>query len=276
MNFDMNTVWSRAIELVRDNFQLLIVIAGVFLLLPTMATYLLIPDFQNLIDPTADQAALEQQISAMIGPLVSVGVVSMVFQFAGYGAMVALMGDTRPTVGQALGTGFKIVPSVFAVMILFIIAYFIGAMIIALPITLIAGLAGIPALSFIAVIFVLLFVVWLMARMSLSMPALVLGETLNPFTAVTRSFKLTGPKQWSILLFWGVLLAVYVVIALLLTGIFGLVAALIGSGTAAMVVLGIANGAMGMAIGMLICGVSVAMFTQLSGPSTAAIEETFD
>ncbi len=276
MNFDMNTVWSRAIELVRDNFQLLIVIAGVFLLLPTMATYLLIPDFQNLIDPTADQAALEQQISAMIGPLVSVGVVSMVFQFAGYGAMVALMGDTRPTVGQALGTGFKIVPSVFAVMILFIIAYFIGAMIIALPITLIAGLAGIPALSFIAVIFVLIFVIWLMARMSLSMPALVLGETLNPFTAVARSFKLTGPKQWSILLFWGVLLAVYVVIALLLTGIFGLVAALIGSGTAAMVVLGIANGAMGMAIGMLICGVSVAMFTQLSGPSTAAIEETFD
>ena len=36
MQFDMNRTWSQAVALVRANFQLLAVIAGIFLLLPTL------------------------------------------------------------------------------------------------------------------------------------------------------------------------------------------------------------------------------------------------
>ena len=36
MTFDMNRTWNEALSLVRANFQLLAVIAGVFLLLPTV------------------------------------------------------------------------------------------------------------------------------------------------------------------------------------------------------------------------------------------------
>ncbi|WP_416228451.1 hypothetical protein [Qipengyuania sp. ASV99] len=272
----MNTVWSRGIELVRDNFQLLIVIAAMFVLLPTLAIYLLIPDFQMLADPTADQEVVAERMGELVGPLLGVGAVAAVFQFAGYGAMVALMGGDRPTVAQALGTGFKIVPSTLAIMILFAIAYVIGAVIIILPISLLVGVAGAPALGFIGIIPVLIFVVWLMARMSLSMPVLALGGTLNPITAITTSFRLTGPKQWQILLFWGVLFVAFTVISLLFNGIVGVLAALLGTGTLALLIAGLANGLTGMVSGMIICGLAVAMFTQLSGPSVAAIEDTFE
>ena len=103
MNFDMNTCWSRAVELLQSNFQLLLIVAGVFLLLPTLAFYMLIPDMQMLSDPTIDQDILAEKMLEMAGPLMAVGLVSTVFQFAGNAAMVALMGDARPTVGQAIG-----------------------------------------------------------------------------------------------------------------------------------------------------------------------------
>jgi len=276
MNFDMNTVWSRGIELVRDNFQLLIVIAGVFLLLPTMAIYLLVPDMQMFADPTADQDLVAARMAEMLGPLLGGGLLAAIFQFAGYGAMVALMGDDRPTVGQAIGTGFKIVPSTLAILILFMIAYVIGAGLIMLPISLLAGVSGVQALALIGIIPAVIFVVWFMARISMSMPVLVLGGTLNPVKAMIQSFKLTKPKQWSILLFWGVLVAAFTVISLLFNGVFGVIAAVIGTGTAAMLIVGLANGFTSMVSGMLVCGLSVAMFGQLSGPSNAAIEKTFD
>ena len=272
----MNTVWSRGIELVRDNFQLLIVIAGVFLLLPTMAIYLLVPDMQMFADPTADQDLVAARMAEMLGPLLGGGLLAAIFQFAGYGAMVALMGDDRPTVGQAIGTGFKIVPSTLAILILFMIAYVIGAGLIMLPISLLAGVSGVQALALIGIIPAVIFVVWFMARISMSMPVLVLGGTLNPVKAMIQSFKLTKPKQWSILLFWGVLVAAFTVISLLFNGVFGVIAAVIGTGTAAMLIVGLANGFTSMVSGMLVCGLSVAMFGQLSGPSNAAIEKTFD
>lgn len=276
MHFNMNAVWSRGIELVQDNFQLLLVIAAVFLLLPTVAIYLLVPDIAMLMDPTIQPDAMEAIVASMVGQLALAGLFALTFQFAGYGAMVALMGDARPTVGQALGAGMKAVPSLFVVMITFAVVYVLGAMLIMVPISLLVGVAGAPALGIIGVVPVLLFVIWLMARLSMTMPALVLGASLNPFSAMGKSFRITKPKQWPILGFWAVLFAIFMVISLLFNGVVGLVAALLGSGTAAMLILGLANGFTSLIAGMIVCGIAVAMYGQLSGPSTAAIEDTFE
>ena len=139
MNFDMNSCWSRAVELLQSNFQLLIVIAGMFLLLPTMAIYMLVPDFQMLADPTIDRSVVEERIGEIVGPLLLASLFSLLFQFAGQAAMIALMGDDRPTVGQALSSGFKAVPSLFAVMIGFVLLLMIGGLLITVPISLLAG-----------------------------------------------------------------------------------------------------------------------------------------
>lgn len=275
MNFDMNTCWSRTVELIQANFQLLLIVAAVFLLLPNVTLYMLIPDMQTLVDPMADPDVVAAQMEGIIAPLIVGGLFSLAFQLAGYSAMVALMGDNRPTVGQALGTGVKTVPSLLAVALLFFVMYFLGAVAIVVPISLLAGLTGSAALGFIGLLPVVVFVAWLAARVSMAMPVMVLEGTLNPITAITRSFALTKPKQWPIIGFWAVIIIVMIIASLIFTSVFGLIAAVAGTGLVSALILGLASGLTGMVYGMVMCGIAVAMHGQLAGPSVEAIEDTF-
>ncbi|WP_299196688.1 hypothetical protein [uncultured Erythrobacter sp.] len=276
MNFDMNTVWSRGVELVRDNFSLLVVIAGVFLLLPSVVMNMLFPDAAAMSGANADPDIAAQQMFAMLGSLFLWAVPLTLVQFAGYGTMVALIGADRPTVGEALVSGIKATPSMFVIFLLFILAYLIAAIVIMLPFGLIAGVLGAPWLIFVAFIPVLGFIFLLMGRLSVTMPALLFEGSLNPVKAMVRSFQMTATKQWQITLFWAVIFIVYFVISFLITGLIGVIAALISSSTTAALILGLVSGALAMVSGILICALSVAMHSQLSGPSVAAIEETFD
>jgi len=275
MNFDMNSCWSRAVELVQANFQLLLVISAIFLLLPSVALYLFVPNMQMMADPFADQDVIAAQMADMIGPLIGVGLLSTLFQFAGYAAMLALMSDARPTVGQALTTGIKTVPSTLALLIIFFVVYMLGAIVIVLPLSLLAGLTGAAAIGVIAILPIIGFVAWLLARMSMSMPVMVLEGTLNPITALTRSFTLTKPKQWPILGFWAVIIVVFIVVSLIFGGVMTVVASALGTGVASALITGLANGLTSMIVGMIICGVAVAMHGQLSGPNMDEVEDTF-
>jgi hypothetical protein len=275
MNFDMNAVWTRAMELLSGSFSLLLVIAAVFVLLPTVAIYLLIPDFQALADPTADPEAMLAQMSELLVPLLSVSGIATLFQFVGYSAMIAMVGGQRPTVGQAIATGFKTLPSLIVVTIVFIVAYILIALVLIVPVALLAAAASVPALAVIAVLPVLAAVIWIMTRMSLSMPALVLGKTLNPISAIGESVRLTGPKQWTIMIFWVLIVVTFTVISLVISSVTGLLASLAGPGLASMLILGIVNGAVSMVSGIIVCTVAAAMYAQLAGPGQADIEETF-
>ncbi|MEO0698684.1 MAG: hypothetical protein AAFY81_03085, partial [Pseudomonadota bacterium] len=95
-------------------------------------------------------------------------------------------------------------------------------------------------------------------------------------SATLRSYKLTHKRQWSILIFWVVLFALYMVIALLFSGGVGAIAALAGGGTVTALILGITNGVLGMVSGMIMCGLAVAIFQQLSGPDPDEVSSVFD
>ncbi|MGB3712220.1 MAG: hypothetical protein WA985_11070 [Erythrobacter sp.] len=275
MNFNMNATWARAVELIRDNLSLLAVLSGVFLLLPALAIYLLLPDFGIMMTPGVDDAQMEAWLRENAAAVTGLGLFALFMNFTGYGAMIALMGRRRPTVGEAIRQGIRIVPSTIAAMLLTIIVYVIAGIAIVTPITLLATLSGMAGLAIIGVLVAFVLIIWLISRLSLTMPVLVIERTLNPVKALVRSFRLTKPKQWPITLFWVVLFAVYTVISLLVTGLFGVVAALAGTGTAATAIMGLANGAMSMAVGTLICAIAVAMYGQLAGPGAGDLEETF-
>ena len=178
--------------------------------------------------------------------------------------------------GEALAKGFKITPSTLAVFVIFMVLYTISATLVVIPFAIIGSLAGAPGIAGLGVVPILAVVIYLAARMSMSMPVLVLENSLNPISAVMRSFKLTKARQWSILIFWLVLFLCYFVMALLLSSAIGVIAAMAGGGTATALILGITNGLMGMAIGMIICGIAVAMYGQLNGPSDNEITSVFD
>ena len=277
MKFNMDQAWSRAIDLVKDSFQLLLVIAAVFLLLPSIGVYLFMPDFATLAQPGAEPEQVLAVFQENLATIVLVSGAAMIVQFAGQGAIIAMIGGKRPTVGEAIATGFRVTPSTLAIFVLYFVLYFVAAIVVAIPLVLIAALVGQAAGALVGVIavFPILFVsVYLAARLSMSL--LVLEGTLNPISAMMRSFKLTHKRQWSILIFWSILFVVYMVIALLFSSGFGVIAALAGGGTATALILGFADGLMEIATSLIICGLAVAIFEQLRGPDEDEVSSVFE
>ncbi len=262
--------------LLRENFQLLAVIAGVFLLLPAVAIYFLIPGMDEFLVPGADPEVMQERVMEIIGPVLTYGFINSIIQFVGYGAMVALMGTSRPTVGEALGIGAKSVPSVLAALVIFLVLYMLAAIVIVVPITMLATAGGVPGLALTGPIFVVAVAIFLMARLSMSLPVIVIDRVLNPIKAVKRSWDLTGQAQWRVLIFWLILGVAYLVISLLVFGVFGAIAGLAGGGSAVTLILGLVNGLASMTVGMVLCGLAVAMHSQLSGPTDTEISATFD
>ena len=75
--------------------------------------------------------------------------------------------------------------------------------------------------------------------------------------------------------FYVLIFAAYIVIAMIFSSVFGVVAGLLGNGTGAALVLGLSNGLIGAAVAMLFSAIMVAMHRQLSGISATAIDQTF-
>ena len=276
MQFSMNATWQRGTALVGNNLQLLAVIAGVFLFLPSVVIYMAVPDMASFMDPTADPEVMAQQMQGAMGPLIGWGLLAMVFQFVGYLAMVALMGGKRPTVGEAIGSGFKALLTVIGCMILFILIYMLVAVGLMLPIALLAGGLGSGGIGVTGIRLVFGAILFIMTRLSVTMPAIMLEDRLNPAAAMWRSWQLTGPFKWPIFGFWLLLGIAYFVLAILLFGVFGMVGALATTSSAGVFILGVVNGLVGALIAMVVSGLVVAMYQQLAGDRSEDLEEVFD
>lgn len=279
--FNANDVWAHAVALVSANFRLLAIIAGVFMLLPSVALYLMHPELADLgsqMSPDAndDPQKVFAQLAEVYTESAPVALLSLLLTYVGYSAIVALMGESGLTVGQAIVRGAKSVPTLIVVSILFVFAYLIGTLVVFIPIGLL-GLAGgamaaIGGILGAIVVIALLF--YLMARFSLTMPVIMLEKNFNPFAAIARSWRMTAPHQWPIFGFWALLFLVYLVIAALLGGVLGVVAAL-ASGTTAALIVGLANGLIGIAAGMVFSAIAVALYYRLSGKAAESVNETF-
>ena len=286
MKLDMNAVWARGMTLARENLQLLAVLGGIFFLLPAMVINFMMPAdpaatqvLQALMDPNASQAAKDAAFAKageIFGPVVALSFALNFISIIGYGTMMALMGPQRPTVGEALAIGVKSVFSVFVALVIFMLLYSVAALILIIPIALIAAAIGVPALAAFAPLPVMVMAIYLMARFSLTLPVTVNEGTFNPATALKRSWTLTKPSAWGVTGFWFILGFAYMVISLLLIGAIGVIAALAGGGTASAIILGLANGLLALAVGVVVAALAVAMHQQLAGPSERTLTETFD
>jgi membrane-anchored glycerophosphoryl diester phosphodiesterase (GDPDase) len=282
MEFDMNRTWNQAVALVSANFQLLAVMAGIFLLLPSAAVYVAMPDLLTSLQGTEDPEVMISMLEEAMGPLIAYGLLAMLAQIIGYLGMIALMGEDRPTVGEALKRALTMTPSAIGATLLLALVYILVAVALSLALGLvIAGLAsvageGLAAVTtFIGVIAMLVAVVYVVTRFTLTLPAIVLEGLANPVKAMTRSWQLTNRHAMKIFLFYALLFVSYLVISLILGSVFGLVAVAFGGGTGSALVLGLANGLIGATVAMVFSGILVSMHQQLSGVSPQRIEDTF-
>lgn len=283
MGFNMNRTWSQATQLVRANFQLLAVIAGVFLLLPALVFALVMPNAFDLMALGGDDPeAIQQAMAGMLGPILVYGLIGMVLQLIGYAAMVALIGQDRPTVGEAIMLGLRILLPLVAALLLFLIGYLAIATLASL---LVGGLAallgGAGGGGLAAILGVLLFAVlfaaaiYAMTRLLLTLPVIALEGERNPITALRRSWALSAPHRGAIFGFFVLLFIAYVVISVLLLGFTGVIAAALGGGTGAAFFTGLVNGLIGALVAMVMSAILVAMHRQLAGRSPASIGEAF-
>jgi hypothetical protein len=271
MQFDMNRTWSQALALVRKNFQLLALIAGVFMLLPSVLFYVAFPDILAMMSVTADPEAMEAQMLAAMPQLMTFGLLALLIQMVGYMAMVALMGSDRPTVGESIMRGVKGLPALIGAAILFGVGYVAGTVVLSLILGLIAALLGAAsesaAAGFAAILSIVIVVasLYVMVRFCLTLPAIVLDRR-GPLKALAQSWRLTRPRAWAIFGFFALLFIAYMVVSMLLFIVFGALGFMaggpVGGGTA--LVLGLLSGVMGALAAMLMTGILVSMHEQVS------------
>ncbi|WP_170004279.1 glycerophosphoryl diester phosphodiesterase membrane domain-containing protein [Pseudopontixanthobacter vadosimaris] len=263
MTFDMSRTWTEALGLTRANFQILAIIAGVFLLLPGILFYVAAPDLAAMSAPGADAEAISAAIAEQAGPIVTFGLLSFILGQIAYMAMVALMGGDRPTVAQALKLAARRLPTLVAAFLIFIIGLVLIFTIVGLIAALFAPRES-AGLNLLLAILIALISAYVVTRLSLTLPAIVLEGERNPLRALAASWRLTRPHVWKILAFYILLVIPYMVLSIVLGFIFGLPLALAGPDIATFG-LGLVNGLLGALVGVVFSGILVSIYGQLAG-----------
>lgn len=280
MEFDMGRAWNEATARFGANFSLLAILGGVFFFIPSLVMFIALPDVMGtLMSPNMDPADMEAVMANLGGTFFGIYALILLASMVGYVAMVALLGDgRRPSVGEAIGIGFKALLPMIAILLILAVAYIVVVLLGGLLAGLVIGAIGAvstgaaTALGFVMVIGLIVALLWIMTRLSMVTPVIALENTMNPFTVLRRSWSLTRPAQGRLFLFYFVLFIAYFVIALVAFMIMGVISTALGAPS----VLGFLNGVVGALVAMLFSALFVAVYLQLAGTTPANIGDTFE
>jgi len=214
MRFDSNQAWQRAIALVSGNRDVLWALAGVFLVLPSFAVGILAPPPEPAAG--ADGDALMGMMTAYYNSAWPWLLGMAVCQVIGTLAMLALYTDrTRPTVAEALKLALRGALPVIAAQLLAGAAFAVLAII---PLTL-AALTGSSLLGGMVMAACLVALIYVMVRISLVAPVVMVDGERNPVAALKRSWQLTRGNAGRLLLFYALLLIGFGIVILLVGGL---------------------------------------------------------
>lgn len=292
MTFDSSRAWSRAIEWVRTHIGIVLPLAGVFVLIPSLALFWFTGDLQAALEAKVQSKSPERVIGdvmGLMGQLYGLVLLTSLVQSIGTMAMTVVFADrSRPTVGEAISRALRCLPTVIGVTLIALLVFVGVALVVALVIGLIAGLAGAVAgpgtaalVGTLAAIPLIGVMVWLMIRLSLISPIIVLEGATNPIEAIRRSWRMTEGHVGSLLLFYLLLGVCYVVISVIIESLAGLVTG--GGAFASQTQLTegarIANGLVTSILGAVAAAVFTAVITacyeQLSGSDSQSTGDTF-
>jgi hypothetical protein len=279
MTFDMNRTWDEALALMRANFQLLAVIAGVFLLLPTVMFYLGFPEL--LVPPEPGQLSNDEALAA-VGRVFPVIILMILVQMVGYLAMIALIGGSRPTVGEAIASAVKALPTLLATFITILAVAMLGgvALSIALALVLVAlslvlGEGAVIGLTILLYIVLLGVMFYLYARIAPLLPVIAIERARGFVQPLKRAWKLTQGSGRRLFAFFALLFVAYIVISMVAAIVLqalGLLTpeALAGGGV---LTFALVSSVIGALLAMLLSGILVSIHRQLAGTAPAADEE---
>ena len=279
MKFNGNLAWQQAIAAVAAHRDVLFAVAGVFFLLPALATGFFLTDVQAMMLTNAQAVP-----PAAATKFFLIGFGAALVQAVGTMTLLALLTDRkRPTVGEAIGIGLRAVPTVIAAAVLLMIAMMLATV----PVSLLAGLMAAAAgpAAVVVVIALLVGFAYVMTKLSLLLPVIVIARTINPIAALLRSWRLTKGNSVRLFFFYLLLFVAYLVIAIVFGLLFSLfvgggMAAIQGggaqAGAGATLAMCLVSGVIGTVASVILTAILAAVHHQLSGPSPDAVSATFE
>lgn len=212
MKFDLDTAWRDAMGLLKGNLGLLATIAGVFYFLPNAAVTGLVPEIAQMTNPTPgmDLDAMMGMMQATVAEYWWLFLALLVLGGIGSLAMLALMRQrAKPTVGEALVTGLRSIPS-------YMVAQLLQGLLIVLTATLLVSIpavTGSAALKALGVLAAFVVIPYLLIKLLLIAPVIAIEGELNPLAAMRRSWRMTKGNSWRLLLFFVLLVLAFFVIS---------------------------------------------------------------
>lgn len=231
MKFDYDQAWRDTMRLLGGNLGLLAVIAGIFFFVPYAALMIALPEMASFAqpDPTAGSEAMMAAMTDFYAEYWWVLLLLAVVQAIGMLAMLALLRrQANPTVGEALGAGFRSVLSYFAAQILLAAALMLAIMLLLAP-AIATGSTGLAVIGGIAAMVLFLYV---LIKFSLAAPVIAIEGALNPIAALQRSWTLTKGNSVRLFFFYMLLVVAFLVASAVVSMILSLIFALFGEGAA--------------------------------------------
>ncbi|MFC4290885.1 hypothetical protein ACFOWX_00460 [Sphingorhabdus arenilitoris] len=207
-DLDFTAAWNDAVAMMKQHQSLVLPIAGLFIFLPgaIFAVMMPPPEIDAAMDPGAQLAMLTGFLSAMAPWLFVMSILGMVGNLAIYHLV---LGNGRPTVGEALGLAMGSFLTLFLAGLMSTIAITLGLILLIIP--------G----------------VYLAIKFSLIGPAIAGEGIKSPIEALSRSWNLTKGNSLRIFGFFLIIGivggALYLVASLVAGGLLGLISATLAS-----------------------------------------------
>jgi hypothetical protein len=245
-----------------------------------MAAAIFVPELTNPqspaspsgADPDAAMQALMAQMNAIYAENWPLLLGLLVIQFIGSMTLLALLTDRgNPTVGEALGTGLRSIPSYLAAQLISALG---AGLAVGLPAAILAAFAP-PAVTVLVTIVLIVLVIYLFIKFALIAPVIAIEGERNPVAALRRSWRLTKGNSLRILLFLFLLMFTIGIIATLVSAVLTLILSAIGEPVTT-IGIDVVSGLVNAVVTVIFLVVTVAIHRQLAGPSNEALAETFE
>lgn len=273
---DMGRAWTLATSLMGGNRDTIGAIAGLFFFLPSFAASVFMPELANPPPPnTNSPAAMEAafaQIAAIYADNWPLFVAIFVIQFIGSMSLFALLSDRgNPTVGEALGTGIRSIPSYLAAQLIVTLG---AGLAVGVPLGIVSAAAPGAAVALVLVA-ALVAMIYLFIKLSLIAPVIAVEGERSPIKAITRSWRLTKGNSVRIALFLFLLMFTIGIIAALVSGLLGVVLAAFGEPVTT-IGINVVSALVNAVVTVIFLVVTAAIHRQLAGPSSEALVDTFE
>jgi hypothetical protein len=270
MKFDSNLAWQQASGAISANREVVLALAGVFFMLPSLGLALIYPAPEPAPGTSGEEtmAMLSNYFEAILPFLLPM----VLFQAVGTLGLLTLLTDRkRPTVGEAIGQGVRAVPAY--VLAQLIVGF--GSAVVAGVFFMIGAAMGVVAITMIGVAAAVLLAIYVLIRTSLVGPVIMVEQERNAFAALSRSWRLTRGNAARIGVFYLLVGIAFLVVMTMVMLVVGIPFALFASAEVAKLADVVVSSGLNAVMALYFVAIVAAAHRQLAGSTPAADSDVF-